>query len=570
MRKIAVALALLAGCRNSAPAPAPVSAPPPAAAKVAIADAGANDAACCSREDMRADLTRLQELLESSHPDPYGRAGGADAFRARFADAERELPATLDPQAFYLRLRPLLAQVRDGHTNLRPPAVPNERRVLVGLDIVEERLVVRAVYDESARATIGGVITAVEGAPVATLIERMKERRGYDNAYTNLWHLSSALTRASSLEDLVGHPVGATARFAVGAGAIDARVVGVGVGAGADAAALRAETKIALPEKDVTGIGSGFLGKDAKASAVLRIDSAMEYREAFEVWRATGFNGNLGAHLDGVVRAATKKESLEGMSLDDKIRAVPSFTERLEELVTEMKRRGTPQLVVDLRENEGGNSVFASILEYFLYPLDAVLSADHGYQVPRYSALYFANHTADSLEKVRARTRPDFALGDSDTAAEEKWKASRGKKPSPEDLARDKLAMGRLAKMVPTFDAALTSGKWNAAWKGRVVVLTSARTYSAGFDAVLDLRALGAKVVGVPPAQAANCFIDSLAFELPRSHLVGSISYKRSLGLPADPKNGELLRPDVELTYEAWQKRAFDPNAAYDLVAQAR
>lgn len=505
---------------------------------------------------MRADLRRLQELIESSHPDPYGRAGGVEAFRGRFAAVERELPASLDVPAFYRRMRPLMAQVRDGHTNFRRPEVPNDRRVLVALDIVEERLVVDGVYDPAERGSIGGVVTAVEGVPVETLAARMKERRGYDNAYTNLRALVATLGRASGLEDIVEHPVGATARFAIGAQTLEARVA-----AGPnDDKPLRAETRIELPETDATGIGSGFVGADA----VLRIDSAMEYREAFEVWRATGFTANLGRHLDDVVKAATKKDSVEGMSVDEKILLVPSITERLQALVTEMKKRGTKQLVVDLRRNEGGNSVFATILEYFLFPYDAVLAADHGYQVPRYSALYFANYTTDSLEKVRARTRPDFALGDLDTKEEERWKARRDKR--PEDLAHAKEEWARYAKMVPTFEKAFTSGKWSAVWKGKVVALTSARTYSAGFDAVLQLRALGAKVAGVPPAQAANCFIDSLAFELPRSHLKGSISYKRSLGLPADPKNGELLHPDAELTYDAWSKRRFDPNAAYDLA----
>jgi hypothetical protein len=114
---------------------------------------------------------------------------------------------------------------------------------------------------------------------------------------------------------------------------------------------------------------------------------------------------------------------------------------------------------------------------------------------------------------------------------------------------------------LPSFAKVLDQGGWNAAWTPRVVVLTSARTYSAAFDAVLQLRAHGAAVVGVPSSQAANCFIDVAGFRLAHSHLTGSISFKWSVGLPQDPRNGTLLRPDRELSYADYRAFSFDPNA---------
>ena len=40
-----------------------------------------------------------------------------------------------------------------------------------------------------------------------------------------------------------------------------------------------------------------------RSVAVLRIGSMMRYREAFEVWRSTGYTANLREHLSEVVRA---------------------------------------------------------------------------------------------------------------------------------------------------------------------------------------------------------------------------------------------------------------------------
>jgi len=237
-------------------------------------------------------------------------------------------------------------------------------------------------------------------------------------------------------------------------------------------------------------------------------------------------------------------------------------TERLMTLTTQMKARRTPFLIVDLRENTGGQSVFADILEYFLYPLDSIVAADHGYEVPRISSLYFQSHTADSLDKVRARTTADFQLGDMDFTEMEQWEHLRAAPPSPAERKRLSDEYLRQAHGIPTFARALDQGKWNAVWTPHVVVLTSAFTYSAGFDAVLQLRAHGAAVVGVPSAQAANCFIDTVSFRLAHSHLTGSISFKWSVALPLDLENGTLLRPDRELRYADYRSEQFDPNAA--------
>lgn len=106
-------------------------------------------------------------------------------------------------------------------------------------------------------------------------------------------------------------------------------------------------------------------------------------------------------------------------------------------------------------------------------------------------------------------------------------------------------------------------------WTPRVVVVSSARTYSAAFDVVAMLHAHGAELVGVPSAQAGNCFIDSLSFELKNSHIRGHLGFKRSLSFPHEPGKGRLLRPDMELTYDTLSRMSFDPHAALRLAQKA-
>lgn len=103
-------------------------------------------------------------------------------------------------------------------------------------------------------------------------------------------------------------------------------------------------------------------------------------------------------------------------------------------------------------------------------------------------------------------------------------------------------------------------------WTPRVVVLTSAWTYSAGFDVVKLLLHNGATVIGVPSAQAGNCFIDVLRFRLEHSGLAGWVSFKWSQAFPGDAERGRVLRPSRELTYADLAARDFDPHASVALA----
>jgi hypothetical protein len=225
-----------------------------------------------------------------------------------------------------------------------------------------------------------------------------------------------------------------------------------------------------------------------------------------------------------------------------------------------MRAANSAALLVDLRECDGGNSFFAAILGYFLHGADALLRTERGYQVRRYSPLYFANYR-------NARPK-DFAVqlrnGGYDFAEERAWQARQSgtTEPTPEEHA----AQEHYVAQSPTFAAEYAARAHEAHRTPRVVVLTSAWTYSAGFDTVALLVRNGASVVGVPSAQAGNCFIDVLRFGLEHSKLAGWISFKWSQLFPGEPERGRVLRPERELTYAGLAARGFDPHAAVALA----
>jgi hypothetical protein len=125
-----------------------------------------------------------------------------------------------------------------------------------------------------------------------------------------------------------------------------------------------------------------------------------------------------------------------------------------------------------------------------------------------------------------------------------------------------------------------TFARWVASLDGKpiyrpkqVIVLCDAVTYSAAFQAMFYLRGLGAKIVGVPSAQAPNTFTSGDPFTLPESGLTGSISNGAQIFMPVEP-NARILTPDFPVDWQTFRKYNFDEQTilryALDLIAAGR
>lgn len=462
----------------------------------------------------KADLRQLAQLLEDSHP--------------------------------------------DGHTTIRNLDAKDDRRSWIEPVVLGGGIYVAAVYAEPQRAYLGWKITEVEGVSTQALLERMGMFRGYDNLYGNLTHLAQAIVRPQEFEDLLDRDRLKALRIKVSGPQGQATALEVKVGPTAPGPRIGPKSRVTAPPLDAAQLGFGFVTPD-RSVAMLRIASMSAYREAFEIWRSTGYQKNLGAPLSEVAKAASGRAP-EGV--DARIALVPSASERMADATARMREAKTRTLIVDLRDNEGGSSAISLIVGWYLFPMKRLLAQDEGYQIPRYSALYFANYVGRTPEAIRAEGWTDFQTGDLDFKEELSWNQ---RAPNPELRLRQ---LERYVPMMPTFQKAY--GAPLTRWEGEVIVLTSARTYSAAYDLLVVLKRLGAKVVGVPSAQAGNCFIDSLAYRLDHSGLEGSISFKRSLKFPDDPNMGALLLPDLELDYANWSALGFDPEAAVLLALEPR
>lgn len=521
-----------------------------------------------SREAAEADVLQLASLLTETHPDPYAGGGGAVAFRRRVADILDALPSAGLSRAHLLRLlRPLVASLRDGHTVIaRPASAAPARpggRLWLDWDLVEEQLYVGTVHRAQDRALLGARLAAIGGIPLAALLTRTGRLRGFDNAYTNLVHLAEALADPVRLGELL-HPEKPAERVQVDLVCADGSPCTreFPLASEPPGTPIRPASALAAPEVDAAGLGWAFLDAEATV-AWLRIDTLLDYRERFERCRATGSLPYAAQRLAEV--AARSLQAPPPAALDTQIAAVPSATELLCRLFAAMRERRTRALIVDVRLNRGGDSFLETMLTYLLYGMEGLLSADYGYQVRRYSPLYLAHYTTHGDEEWR-RIGESLRNGGYDFREEREWHRYRREGLRDVDRQRRLREDQEYVAQAPSFARVFAQGRWAAAWTPRVIVLTSAWTYSAGFDVAAALYKQGALLVGVPSSQAGNCFIDSLPYRLAHSDLRGSIAFKWSRLFPDDPERGEILRPQIELTYDTLRQMDFDPHAAVRLA----
>ena len=77
--------------------------------------------------------------------------------------------------------------------------------------------------------------------------------------------------------------------------------------------------------------------------------------------------------------------------VEEILEGIPSATNVFKDLVVAMKHAGTRVLIVDLRENTGGNDLMVPMLLYFLFGEGSMVFYDEGFQISRYSELYFSS-----------------------------------------------------------------------------------------------------------------------------------------------------------------------------------
>ncbi len=515
----------------------------------------AQDSRVFTQQELVHDARQLASNLEQSHPDPYIGGGGKIAFQRRFQNLLEDIPAAgMTAERFYRLILPFVASLRDGHTAVLMPRISAEPRAGLPLTfkIIDESLAVAVAVRKDNKDLRGALLLNVEGIPLSELVHRQNSLRGIENVYGTLALLTRSLGTERGLQNLLPERTDAantrlTLRLASG----ETKDFLFERGEGTENPLTEPGSKVLLPDMSQSDVAWNFLDKDGQ-TALLKIDDMSSYREAYEDWIASGMS-------EGLEMARATYQKFHGRAAPERVEeilaGIPSATNVFKDFVVAMKRAGTRYLIVDLRENTGGNDLMVPMLLYFLFGEESMVSYDEGFQVSRYSELYFRVYANASLAGINYDRAMPLEVGDYDFSEEQ----ARSEGIDPPALLKK---AGELLKGTPTFYKVFSQDLYGNFYRPpHLVVLSSAWTYSSGFTMLAALEGLGATVVGTPSAHAGNNFGDSLLFQLTNTQLRGAVSFKQNVTFPDDPDKGRCLIPDILLTHEKWASLNFDRNA---------
>ncbi|WP_436910620.1 S41 family peptidase [Halosimplex marinum] len=492
-----------------------------------------------THDEAVADVRAFVDAIEATHPAPFVRAGGRFEYYERVQSTLDALPPE-GPSKRRLReeLAALAAAVRDAHTFVVHPMADGS--IPLRLGAVDGDIRVRAVRSDERRSLVGARLRRVAGVGVDELLDRQRRLRGSETPHGDRTNLLLSLRNWRSMATLLAaddRPARATFEFR----APDGSAVRETFEPTTDGGEWVAPSTLDRPASEEWPTYRLLPERDA---AWLRVPSMDGHREAFE-YRRDGLDEHSRTRARSLCRAATGEPAPE--DFDDALGGVPAALDVFRDLAGEMAAAETETLVVDVRDNTGGNRILVDLLAYVLYGWDAVVTARDRPGALRYSDRLVEERGTDSFERADENgawdLRPgEYAVDDGD--------------PSVEDVRSD------LRDSLPTFERS-ESPDWPFAGKyapPTVVVATAATTFSAGFSLLAALRRLGASVVGTAPVQAPTYFGDVVTFELPNSGLTAMTATSRIETLPEGPD--EVLEPDRQLTSEDFDRYDHDRDAS--------
>ncbi len=506
-----------------------------------------------SHDNLVEDTRQLARYIEESHPEPYQNFGSKISFNRDLQGVLLSIsPAGMTKSEYYKIIMPFVARIGDMHTGLinSGTAKPNSPGLPLQFKIVGEDLVVTGVSSDKDKPLLGSRLQSVEGIPISGLRTRQTRLRGIENEYGELVFLTISLKTVNGIKNLIpewNNPEKIATVLKLTSGKNMA--VSFQMGAAPVENQLSFTSKIKKPSMELSDVAFSFLD-DRKENALLIISNMERYREASESWFSNGMKE--AAELTGIAYQYFNKADAPA-DKDLLLKGIPSATETFMALVDEMKNSHTKNLIVDLRENTGGHSMMKEMLVYFLFGKKGLIKMNQGYQVIKYSDLYFENYSSDSLPLINNRQPLILKKDDYDFSSERAYKDNFS------DLSEIEAELLK------------SSTFWNVYKTGRfdnpqinlenIIVLCSPFTTSSGFNLLTALTEKGAVVAGTPSAQPGNNFGDVLFFQLKNSEIRGYVSYKQNITFPNDPVKGKCLVPDYVLTYEKFAEYNFDPEA---------
>jgi len=426
--------------------------------------------------------------FETIHPEPYKAFGGEEQFKRKADSLRCHLSCIpgLSADELQKNMTSFLVPLHDEHTHFGYFNYGNEEYLGLPVHfraIPDGSLIIDGIAGDSRY--LGSILQGINGVHVGDLLAAMANDHVAENRYGLLKIAPQFLAYKKTLLDYLG------IKDAEGA-----------------------ELNLKLPDGSETTLPLNFM-TDAQMAGSAISKSPRDSRFPFD---------NLEYKF--------ADDDRQTMTFRLKNVTDPGIGAAFGEMLEEMKANGSRNLIVDLRDNVGGNT---SLLHPALYELygDAFLKADFGMTyASRISEPYLKKHgmTLESLNASGTTYRiDDFLYEDTN----------------------EKDIQGVEYIFTPE----------------NVYVVCNEGTFSAAFHALIMFRAMGAIIVGVPSSQSPNTYMEATEFILPNSGMHCSVSNAIQKCFPDGSYNSNVLWPDFQPSYADYAGYGFDKNAELSYCA---
>jgi hypothetical protein len=513
-------------------------------AAIILANIAANAQTTISHDTLTKDLSTFVKYLEETHPDPYTAFGGRVGFYRSLEEVKRSIPIQgCSAEKFGQILQAFSSTLEDGHTFVYQSSTP--KRSLLQLPITVQAatdgMYISGLTEENS-AFLGGKLLEIEKIPLDTILRKIGKTHPSENRYGALRAARSLIRSYSGLGAIIPLKDGKVT-FTVALKNKSIRQLTLSYLADSLIKQLKMSRR-----PNSTGISSSkymsyqLVGKKMDMM-YFRLGSIVD-RDVFAYMKQIGMSDENDQILKYTYSSCLKQKMDSNRSAA--IQNIPSLTETFRNMLLEMKAKGVKSLVIDLRDNSGG---FTPIVLPSLYLLwgDKFLSTQMGTQsFTRLSPLYLSKINK-TLEQINEDKNTNYQMGD--YIERDKEECSNDPQKRVKDFV-DQYSFVQTyiddLKVKPLYTP------------NQVFVVTNEGTFSAAFHYAFFLSKMGAKIVGVPSAQAPNTFMEVTEFELPRTHVKGSISNSLQQFLPANDSRAKTFTPDIPLYWEDYCNYNFD------------
>jgi len=493
------------------------------------------------RAKIAADLRELVTKIEEIHPEPYHGFDGRVDLHATLETTVRNLPESATTEEVYRLAADLVAGLEDAHSRVIPPEGDESGgdQLPISLRLVGESIYVDEVYDDSLADLLGAELLGMEGESTDAMADRYANLRGSENRYFARMALGDKLEALQWFDRLLDRqipPSEPTLRFRTEDGTELRRTLDP-IPSDREPVAELAES-IGGPD----GTGPRYSLYEDGQVAVFVPGNLMTYREVIQGARERG-----AGYTESIARDAYEEhyDDEPPEDIDDIVPELPSMVETLTDLVPEMEDAGTESLVVDLRNNPGGDSRFVQYLGYFIYGWETVIEgSDWNMALKR--------RTDAHRERFGI---PDSAQDEYSTFDENPADYDFGTRFRSQEKGFDERKEGLRESLAPgAFGKELEDERHEGYYEPeQVVVATTAGTMSSGFAGAALLSELGADIVGVPSGQAPLSFGEAVEVELPNTGL--GVDLSGSMYRWTRNPESNVLPMDCTLTEERFEER---------------